>query len=139
MVLQSWPEDNNGSSATFTFFRDKPRWSRQGMLLTYTVSPTATDDHLAKEGIRGTIKIVYMNIWFDEFDSSANSIRMEHGIKGKRQWMWHGMLLTYAMSPMAINDQLTRDVVREASCSSMFRQLYLEANEAYAKPSRLHT
>jgi hypothetical protein len=22
-----------------------------------------------------------MNIWFDEFDSSANSIRMEHGIK----------------------------------------------------------
>uniref|UniRef100_A0A0D3FUE7 Uncharacterized protein n=1 Tax=Oryza barthii TaxID=65489 RepID=A0A0D3FUE7_9ORYZ len=113
MVLQSWPEDNNGSGATFTFFRDKPRWTRQGMLLTYTVSPTATDDHLAwdamreaswsstfrllylkakkeyveaiifksKEGIRGTIKIVYMNIWFDEFDSSANSIRMEHGIK----------------------------------------------------------
>ncbi|BAS88691.1 Os04g0346401 [Oryza sativa Japonica Group] len=65
MVLQSWPEDNNGSSATFTFFRDKPRWSRQGMLLTYTVSPTATDDHLAWDAMReaswsSTFRLLYL-------------------------------------------------------------------------------
>uniref|UniRef100_A0A0D9ZJ73 Uncharacterized protein n=1 Tax=Oryza glumipatula TaxID=40148 RepID=A0A0D9ZJ73_9ORYZ len=34
----------------------------------------------SKGGICQTIKIAQINVWFNEFDSSDNSIRMEHGI-----------------------------------------------------------
>uniref|UniRef100_A0A0E0P7K9 Uncharacterized protein n=1 Tax=Oryza rufipogon TaxID=4529 RepID=A0A0E0P7K9_ORYRU len=93
----------------------------------------------SKGGICQTIKIAQINVWFNEFDSSDNSIRMEHGIHGNPWWTRQGILLAYAVSLTATDHHLTRDVVREASLSSMFRQLYLEAKEAYAKPSRFHT
>lgn len=35
----------------------------------------------SKGGIHQTIKIAYMNLCFDEFNSSTNSIRKEHEIQ----------------------------------------------------------
>jgi hypothetical protein len=35
-LLLLWRKDNNNDDATF-IFRGKPRWTRQGMLLTYAV------------------------------------------------------------------------------------------------------